>query len=181
MVERSDKPIVLPVPVPGDTQGNIGPERRGQDRIPFTAAADVFEVRSQTRVAGRCSDLSRGGCYVDTLTPFAVGAAVRVRIEREKRGFEAMAVVAYAHVSMGMGLAFTEVKPEHKTILNSWITELTGEKASAPAPGAEPASAVSTGEIVDPRLVLNALIHLLYRKQLISESEATELLRQMFR
>jgi hypothetical protein len=61
MSERSDMPTVLPAPLPEEQGKGGGPERRVQTRFPFTASADVYELRSQTRVNGRCSDLSVGG------------------------------------------------------------------------------------------------------------------------
>lgn|SRR5579864_242820 len=181
MSERSDTPIVFTAPLPEEQPKSGGSENRAQVRFPFTAAAEIHELRSQTRVSGRCSDLGAGGCYIDTLSPFAVGAVVRIRLERDTREFEAAAVVAYAHVSMGMGLAFTEIKREHQAVLRSWIAELSGEQSpELAASAAEP----ETGEI-DPdanmRLVLNELIYLLVRKKIITENEGTGLLRQMFR
>jgi hypothetical protein len=152
-----------------------------QVRFPFTAAAEVLELRSQTRVTGRCSDLSPGGCYVDTLSPFAVGSAVRVHIERESREFEAAAIVTYAHVSMGMGLAFTGIKREHQDILRSWIADLSSELPREPAASqAEPVAGAIEAN-ANMRFVMNELITLLVRKKIITENEGSGLLRQMFR
>jgi hypothetical protein len=158
-----------------------GPENRAQVRYPFTAAAEIFELRSQTRITGRCSDLGAGGCYIDTLSPFAVGAVVRIRMKNDTREFEAAAVVAYTHVSMGMGLAFTEIKREHQAVLRSWIGELSGEPVPEPAASAtEPETGAVEGN-ANMRLVLNELIYLLVRKKIITENEGSALLRQMFR
>ncbi len=179
MSERSDNPIVIPDPLPDEQAKDSGPERRVLVRYPFTAAAEVYDLRSQTRVIGRCSDLGPGGCYVDTLSPLEVGCVVRVRIERDMREFEAVAVVAYAHASMGMGLAFTEIKREHQDVLRSWVAELSGEKS--------PKGEVSyTGHEAGLRSanvgqILNELINLMVRKKLITENEGAGLLRQMFR
>jgi hypothetical protein len=181
MSERSDTPIVFPAPLREEPPKSEASENRKQVRYPFTAATEVCEIRSQTRVKGRCSDLSTGGCYVDTLTPFAVGAAVKVRIERDGREFEAAAVVTYAHISMGMGLAFTAIQHEHQDVLRSWIAELSGEQPAEPAVSTE---APETGAIeteANMRMVLNELIYLLVRKKIITENEGTGLLRQMFR
>jgi hypothetical protein len=181
MSERSDAPIVFSGTTSADSAKNFITERRSQARFPFTASTEIYEVRSRTRVSGRCSDLSTGGCYVDTISAFAVGTAVRIRIDRDQRVFEAEAVVAYAHAQMGMGIAFTGVKPEHRDILRSWIAELSGEApVEPPEHVTEPQAPNSEGD-TKLRLAMNELITLLVRKKVVSESEATALLRAMFR
>lgn len=180
MSEHSDVPVVFPAPLPEEPPSSPNAERRSGVRFPFTAAAEVLELRSQTRVAGRCSDLSAGGCYVDTLSPFSVGSAVRIRIERDLNGFEAEAIVAYAHVSMGMGLAFTAIKVEHQGVLRSWIADLSGEQPPKldVAPAGPEAGLLGANEKL--RQVVNELVNLMVRKKLISENEGAGLLRQMF-
>lgn len=182
MPERSDKsPIKVPGPVPGASGTTSVQERRTTPRFHFTAAAEVFDIGSQARLVGRSSDLGLGGCYIDTISPFAADTAVRVRLERGLHQFEARAVVKYTHQSMGMGLVFTEIKPEHQAVLRKWIAELGGEQspesevlATNPESGMAPA-------IGNLRQILNELIDLLIRKKVISEREGAGLLRQMFR
>lgn len=181
MPDRSDTPIVFPAPLREEPPKSGGPENRAQVRFPFTAAAEIYELRSQTRVTGRCSDLGAGGCYIDTLSPFAVGAVVRIRMKHDTREFEAAAVVAYTHVSMGMGLAFTEIKREHQAVLRSWIGELSGEPVPEPAASATEPETGAVEANANMRLVLNELIYLLVRKKIITENEGSALLRQMFR
>ena len=182
MPDRSDLPIVVPEPLP-DVQPQVGgPERRSQVRFPLAASAKVFDLRSETSIHGRCSDLSSGGCYVDTLSPLSVGSIVNVYIVRESSQFEAAAVVTYAHASMGMGLAFTEIKPEHRQTLRSWIDELSGHPANEPAAAStrEPESG-SFEANANVRFVLNELITLLVRKKILTEDEGAALFRQMLR
>ena len=181
MSEHSDEPIVLPAPLPVEPQKTGGRESRAQVRFPFTAAAEIYEIHSQTRLTGRCSDLSSGGCYIDTLIPFTVGSIVLLRMERDMREFEAAAVVAYAHVSMGMGLAFTEMKHEHQEVLRFWIAELSGEKPCEPAPSLLERETTVVDADANMRLVLNELIYLLVRKNILTEDEGTALLHKMFR
>jgi hypothetical protein len=59
-------------------------DRRGHPRYPVSASAEVLEARTDTRVTGRATDLGLGGCYVDTLSPFAVGTAVHMRVFTER-------------------------------------------------------------------------------------------------
>ena len=178
MSEPSDKPILIPAPTPEEQDL---PERRHATRFPFTASAEVLDLRSQASVTGRCSDLANGGCYVDTLSPFAVGSVVKVRVERDLHKFEALAIVSYAHVSMGMGLAFTEVKPEHQAVLRSWIAELSGEQPSRLDVAAAGPEAGLLATIENLRQVLNELVNLMARKKILTENEAVGILRQLLR
>jgi hypothetical protein len=170
----TDKAYAVPGPSPEEPNKFGDPERRALNRVPFTAAAEVHELRSQARVTGRCSDLGPGGCYVDTLTPFGVGASVRIRMERDMRVFEAAGIVAYAHISLGMGLKFTEIKGEYQDILRAWITELDGGQ-----PLAEPDAGAADGN-VNTLILLSELVTLLVRKRTITEIEGARLLRRMF-
>jgi hypothetical protein len=138
-------------------------------------------------VTGRSSDVGFGGCYVDTISPFPVGTVVSVRLEHNQGKFEAVAVVTYALASMGMGISFTEIKPEDLAILQAWIAELTGQ----PLPIAEPPQ-ISESPVAPPeddslattsnlRQVMNEFINLMIRKKIITENEGAALLRQLFR
>jgi hypothetical protein len=180
MSERSNKPLtVLPGPVPMAPVKMTHPERRRSVRYPFTAEANVVDLNSQTRLTGRSSDLGSGGCYIDTLGPFPEGTAVRVRIEREMRKFEAVATVTYTHRSMGMGLAFTDIKPEHQSLLNRWLSELGGEPV--PESDETPAEPGTLSPVLKLQQILNDLINLMIRKKALTEDEGTALLRQIFR
>jgi PilZ domain len=158
--------------------GNL-PERRTSARHPFTATAEIAELRSQTRIAGRSSDIGLGGCYIDSISPFSVGTAVRVRLECKSRKFEAMARITYAHASMGMGMAFTEIKAQSLAILQAWVAELSGELVPAPETALEDVEPDVTG-LASTRPVLNELINLLVRRKIISDVEGSTLLRQLF-
>src|SRR5882672_2906654 len=47
-------------------------DQRHDPRIPLIAAAEVTEVATGTRLSARTSDISRSGCYIDSLNPTAV-------------------------------------------------------------------------------------------------------------
>jgi PilZ domain len=100
------------------------PVKRAVRRCPFVASAEVTEQRSGARLQARTSELGLGGCYVDALNPFPEGALVQLRILRDQGVFEAKARVAYCQVSFGMGLAFTEMSPAHRLLLEDWLAEI---------------------------------------------------------
>ena len=155
-------------------------ERRCAVRYPFTATAEIMDLRSNTRVTGRSSDLGLGGCYIDILSPFTAGSPVRVRLEREKKVFEAMATVSYAQQSFGMGLAFTEIKAEHQSVLQAWIAELRGEAPPPTSASVAECDSEQTSAVLHLQEVLNELINLMARKKVINAVEATALLRKIF-
>lgn len=97
---------------------------RAVRRCPFVAAAEVTDLRSNTRLSGRTSELGVGGCYVDALNPFPEGTAVQVKILRDQGVFETQAKVVYCHPKFGMGLAFSEMTPAHRSLLEGWLVEL---------------------------------------------------------
>jgi PilZ domain len=99
-------------------------KRRTVRRCSFVASAEVIDASTGTRLAARTSELGLGGCYVDVLNPLPEGTLVEVRILRDQGVFEATARVAYCDPSFGMGLAFTEMNPEKRLLLEEWIAEV---------------------------------------------------------
>jgi hypothetical protein len=97
---------------------------RAVRRCSFVASVEVTELSSGTRLSARTSEVGMGGCYVDAMNPFAIGAQVKLRIVRDQGQFEAKAKVVYCDPSFGMGLSFTEMEPEQRVILENWLEEM---------------------------------------------------------
>lgn len=180
MPQNLEKPIPLASPA-ASTEGESGGQenRRFAERYVFSASAKVVDMRSQTLVTGRSSDLGLGGCYIDMMSPFAVDSVVRVRLEHQQKAFEAIATVIYAQPSMGMGLTFTKIEPEHELILRGWVGEASGGEFENPdfKPGISVQELRSKLTIVQQ--VLDETIKLMVRKKIISEIEGAELMREM--
>lgn len=162
-------------------------ERRDSIRYPFTAAADVIDVDSNTLLSARSADLARGGCFIDTTNPFPIGTRVSVRLTMEQKAFQAQARVVYSLPGMGMGLAFIAAEPDQIWILKRWLGELSGEMPAelnvpppvAPvAPKNEEVKAASGGN-AEAGFVLTELIITLMRKKTLSESEGKLLLQKL--
>jgi PilZ domain-containing protein len=99
-------------------------KERAVRRCPFVAAAEVTDLRSGTRLAARTSELGLGGCYIDVLNPLPLGAAVQLKIVRDQGVFETPAKVVYCDPKFGMGLAFSEMAPDQRSLLETWLVEL---------------------------------------------------------
>jgi len=99
-------------------------KRRSVRRCPLVASAEITELGSAAQLKARTSELGLGGCYVDTLNPFPQGTLVQLRILRDSGVFETQAKVVYSDVRFGMGLAFTEMTADQRSLLESWLAEL---------------------------------------------------------
>ena len=102
-------------------------QRRSVRRCPLVASAEVTELDSGARLSARTSELGIGGCYVDALNPFSEGTVVGLRILRDQGVFETKAKVVYCDPKFGMGLAFTEMTPEQRSLLEAWLAEIVSE------------------------------------------------------
>jgi PilZ domain len=99
-------------------------KRRSVRRCPLVASAEVTELDSGALLSARTSELGMGGCYVDALNPFPTGTLVGLRILRDQGVLETKAKVAYCDPKFGMGLAFTEMRPDQRSLLEAWLAEI---------------------------------------------------------
>ena len=99
-------------------------DRRAAPRFALILVAEITELPSGTKLSARSSDLSRSGCYIDTLNPLPNGSPVRVRLVRGGDAFEASGKVVYVSRGLGMGIAFDEsIPPNQLAILDRWLAE----------------------------------------------------------
>lgn len=99
-------------------------KQRAVRRCAFVASAEITELSTGTRLSARVSELGIGGCYIETLNPFPRETVVQLRILRDQGVFETKAKVVYFHANFGMGLAFTDMIPSQRSLLEDWLAEL---------------------------------------------------------
>jgi hypothetical protein len=150
-------------------------ERRGGNRHPFIAAADVVETSSGSRFSTRTTDLGPGGCFLDTLVPFEAGAKVRISIREGQNRFEASGLVVYSQSGLGMGIAFDPLRPEQLKTLSVWLGEEVDEHQKAQ-------ESVQAAQGQNPGLphgsdreALLRLIKVLISKGILSDAEAASI------
>jgi len=101
-------------------------DKRVDPRVPLIASAEVIEVASGARLTARTSDLSRTGCYIDTLNPTPSKTVVRVRISHSGEELELPGRIVYVSPGLGMGVRFDDELPvEAVAVLNRWLSALT--------------------------------------------------------
>jgi hypothetical protein len=112
---------------PSNPTGGSGPypNKREVPRFSLIATVVLREPDSDTKISGRISELSRKGCYVDTLITLLEGTRLEVRISRDQGVFESEGKIVYVQTGMGMGVAFLEVAADQLKILDTWLAELS--------------------------------------------------------
>jgi Ribonuclease G/E len=99
-------------------------DRRDAKRLPLILAVEVVEVESGTRLSARTSDVSRTGCYIDTLNPTPTGTTVRVKLTYEREELDLLGRIVYVSPRLGMGVRFDEsITPEHLSVLDRWLAQ----------------------------------------------------------
>jgi hypothetical protein len=157
-----------------------GENRRRFARYSFIAQAEVKDVKPpHVRIQARISDLGREGCYVDTISPFAVGSSVVIRVMKGDKGFSAKGIVLYATVGMGMGLKFTSVEPSDLPVLERWLAEASGESAEEPEATMEGQAPGRSQERSALRELLEELIAAQVRARVLTEAEGKALLEKL--
>jgi len=155
-------------------------EQRRHARFPLTALVEALETKSNTRISGRSSDVSLSGCYVDTLNPFPVGTAIRIRLTKENVSFEADAKVVFSKIGMGMGVAFTSAGKDQFRIYQKWIDELSGNLSPGPdVLKKDELNNANTDSREEQTYVLNELVIALMRKGILNDQEGKAMLKRL--
>jgi hypothetical protein len=102
-------------------------ERRSAPRHAMVLAAEVIELPRGAKLIARTSDISRTGCYIDTLNPIPQGSEVRLRITHGTETFVSLGRVAYVSYGLGMGIAYVSVEEEQLARLDRWLSETDRE------------------------------------------------------
>jgi c-di-GMP-binding flagellar brake protein YcgR len=88
----------------------------------------------------RCqlTDLSLGGCYLNISSPFPVSTRVTLSMRVTELEFRTEGVVRVMHPERGMGVEFTQTTPEHRALLERFLSLLTENREVLPELLVEP-------------------------------------------
>ncbi len=101
------------------------PEHREVPRFTFIAHIELREPRTDMRITGRISEISRKGCFVDVLVTLPPGTNFNLRITCDQGAFETKSRVVYVHEGMGMGITFVDLAEDQLKILDDWLAQLS--------------------------------------------------------
>ena len=82
-------------------------DRRNRSRRACRLSADVFRQGSGVPVRCMLSDISTGGCYVETTAPFPAGTAVEILVRTNEMKLRLKGGVQATHPGFGMGVSFS--------------------------------------------------------------------------
>jgi hypothetical protein len=101
-----------------------GHKRREVPRYDFIATAKLKDPVNEIRLSGRVTEMSRKGCYVDTLNTLPVGTVLSLEVSCDRGKFVAKGTIVYTHPGIGMGIAFVDSTEEQLMVLDSWLSAL---------------------------------------------------------
>jgi c-di-GMP-binding flagellar brake protein YcgR len=94
-------------------------DNRQFKRVSFIQDVEVLGIGHQ-----RCSDLSVGGLYLETVHTFPAGSVVSLRFklqESDELVITVRAKVVYVHEGMGLGLSFVDLHPLYREKIDNFI------------------------------------------------------------
>jgi PilZ domain len=106
------------------------PERRKYPRRTCRLEAQVCTVDCSENIAGKVTDISLGGCYVEMFSPLPLGCAIQVAIDLDGEELRATGTVQKSQMGLGMGVSFTGMSPADFERLRKFIPP---ETATSPA------------------------------------------------
>jgi len=88
----------------------------------------------------RCqlTDLSLGGCYLETTSPFPASTRVTLSMRAAEVELKAEGVVRLMYPDKGMGVEFTQTTAEHRGLLEKFLSALTENRDLLPELLVEP-------------------------------------------
>jgi hypothetical protein len=89
-------------------------------------------------VSCKLTDLSLGGCYLEISSPFPVSTRVTLSMRAAEVELRTEGVVRIMHPDKGMGVEFIQSTPEHRGLLEKFLSLLTDNRDVLPELLVEP-------------------------------------------
>jgi len=164
-------------------------ERRDNTRYPCEGKVEIHREGSTGVFWGIVSDLSYGGCYVESPSPLPVGSRISLSLSILDMDLEVEGKVAAVHPMVGMGVMFISCSGQANQILQQMLAMLASSMM-APEPVALPISLADcdSGELdmlssfkVSPQTacsVLDQVVAHLSRSAVLTRRDLVDILQE---
>ena len=105
------KSVLERPPAPGSVVTPQGINRRRRQRHRISFHLELRDERNNVPMRVTATDISGNGCYIETLTPFAVATNLKVQFWIEDERIDTTAVVRTSDPAVGMGIEFVGLTP----------------------------------------------------------------------
>jgi PilZ domain len=112
-------------------------DRRRYARSKAHVPVELHVGGSETPIRTNTSDLSLGGCYIETMFPFPVGTELEMKVQIGGT-LLVLATVVTCDPQFGNGIAFTKVLPEDFEELRAYLENLEKEEQAESAKEKQP-------------------------------------------
>lgn len=116
---------------------NLAPAMRDRLNAWLESRAPEFE-QDDPPAPCKLTDLSLGGCYLDTASPFPVRTRIILSMRVAGAGFRAEGMVLVMHPDLGMGIEFAQTTDPQRNDLEKFIQALTNSNGVLPELLVEP-------------------------------------------
>lgn len=96
--------------------------RRAYARVKVNAQVEMEAEGSDTPIRGATSDLSLGGCYIETLYPFPIGTNLDLKLQLDDT-LLIEATVVTSDPQVGNGIRFVRMLSEDREGLKAYLEE----------------------------------------------------------
>ena len=151
-------------------------ERRRIDRRKhsrYAVEGGGAEVRQQgvdSRIWARLTDISLGGCYLETMSPLPVLTYINLGLILEEQHLNAKGQVVVSHPNFGMGIQFIDMSAADRKMLESWLAALA-PKAVTPLGRRGGENPVRTLDKDSAALLVQAVTEFFLSKPTLSREE----------
>jgi len=153
-------------------------ERRRSQRFQCSGSVELQPQDGSAHMWGALTDISLHGCYVEMPTTFPQETLVSLNVEVLGVRFSTQAKVRATYPSLGMGMCFTETKPEQQTQLKQLLKAVAGQRAAiSAAPGTSPETVVTA----DPKFVVEKLTEYFKKNNFLSRDEFNAIAKRVCR
>jgi len=97
-------------------------EKRTAKRISYVCEVEC-EGAGISHLVTRINDLSTTGAFVDSIVSFSPGSMLKLKFRIKDIPIETTAEVRYSMPTMGMGVHFLDLKPNHSAALDSLVED----------------------------------------------------------